>query len=271
MMTLCLVCLACSFGFLLWPDPRAKAEDKAEQDAVLLGNLMAHPDRIGWRMTEDPTLVRAILWDSSGALRYPPPDGFVPWPYMVSENEIRDLTSIQSGVVSSTWNLFGTSGDELLNCREKPAICIVYDRPNLEATLGVRAGAFLSSGGGWRWSVLLAALSAMFGGAAIWSKDRSGPLSSTFTLDPERHSALRGTLEISLSPRDLKLLSLLDDRNGAVVTKDELYNTGWGRDFMPNSRALDQHIINLRRKLDPDKSRPVLIETVHGVGYRLVR
>lgn len=54
------------------------------------------------------------------------------------------------------------------------------------------------------------------------------------------------------------------------MTKDELYDVGWGRDYMPNSRALDQHMINLRRKLDPNQSLPVVIETVRGVGYRLV-
>ena len=69
----------------------------------------------------------------------------------------------------------------------------------------------------------------------------------------------------------MKIHKLLEERDGSVVTKDELYDAGWGRDFMPNSRALDQHMINLRRKLDPDKTRPVLIETVHGIGYRLVR
>jgi len=82
---------------------------------------------------------------------------------------------------------------------------------------------------------------------------------------------MRGSTKILLSPRDIKLLSLLDARNGVVVTKDELYDAGWGRDYMPNSRALDQHMINLRRKLDPQKSLPELIETVHGIGYRLIK
>jgi len=53
-----------------------------------------------------------------------------------------------------------------------------------------------------------------------------------------------------------------------VISKDQLYSAGWGRDFMPNSRALEQHIMVLRRKLDPDKKRQVLIETIHGQGYK---
>jgi len=119
---------------------------------------------------------------------------------------------------------------------------------------------------------LLAALACVCGAVAIWLKRRQtvAPLSG-FHVFPERHIALRGDLEIPLSPRDLKLLSLLQDRDGDVVTKDELYDAAWGRDYMPNSRALDQHIITLRRKLDPNKSLPVLIETVRGVGYRLVK
>jgi DNA-binding response OmpR family regulator len=89
-------------------------------------------------------------------------------------------------------------------------------------------------------------------------------------LVPEKHSARRGRLEVALTPRDLQLLVFLKEKQGNVATKDELYDAGWGRDFMPNSRALDQHIINLRKKLDPDKSRLPIIETVRGVGYRLL-
>jgi two-component system, OmpR family, alkaline phosphatase synthesis response regulator PhoP len=52
------------------------------------------------------------------------------------------------------------------------------------------------------------------------------------------------------------------------VTRDELLNTCWGLEYFPESRTLDQHVLNLRKKIEADPSNPLLIETVRGSGYR---
>lgn len=266
---LCLVCLTSAILFALRPDPWAKAEQKAAQDAWKLADLIESPDRIGWRMAEDISLLRAMIWDTKGERQYPPQGGLTPLVYDFSEDMARKLSLIQSETGSVEWALLDTAGREILYCRAAPAVCLIYDRKLLELTLQTRPGGLLSVNYAPKMSLLLAVLSGIFGSVGIWLWWRSDRSISAVEIVPERHSATRGTLEVTLTPRDLKLLSLLKERDGAVVTKDELYDAGWGRDFMPNSRALDQHMINLRRKLDPDKSRPVLIETVHGIGYRL--
>lgn len=85
---------------------------------------------------------------------------------------------------------------------------------------------------------------------------------------PTELRALRGGEEIQLSLRDLKILQLFHDRPSQVITRDELYNHAWGMDYFPNSRSLDQHISQLRKKIEPDPAEPEVIKTVHGVGYR---
>ncbi len=85
---------------------------------------------------------------------------------------------------------------------------------------------------------------------------------------PAQKLVQRGPLQCAINERDLKILRHLYQRPNQVISKDELYDIAWGREFVPSSRALEQHIINLRRKLDPDKTLPTLIETVHGQGYR---
>ncbi|WP_425093047.1 winged helix-turn-helix domain-containing protein [Tropicimonas sp. S265A] len=254
----------------LRPDPWETADTKAARDADFFASLSAQPDRVGWRLTEDVSLQRVMLWAPDGTRQYPPPEGLTPQLYEFSEAEIRALTKKQTALDAPSWEPFETTGETLLNCRPAPAVCLIYNRALLEDVVGLKRDA-LSDRTSDRWSGLLAGLAAMFGGLAIWLSRGSRRNTPDLTLNPERHSATRGLLEIPLSARDMKLLCLLQDRDGAVVTKDELYDAGWGREFTPNSRALDQHIINLRRKLDPDKSRPVVIETVHGVGYRMVR
>lgn len=193
-----------------------------------------------------------------------------PLPYEFSDETERQIKSFQAQTENFEWAPFDVAGRELIYCQAAPPICLIYDRLLLEEALQLRSGALTSARLMNALAIPIAVISCLFGGAGIWLSARAKARASVFKIVPERHIAIRDTLEVPLTPRDLKLLSILKDRDGAVVTKDELYDAGWGRDYMPNSRSLDQHIINLRRKLDPDKTRPVLIETVHGVGYRLL-
>lgn len=271
MMIIFLALAAGVIALSLRPDHWGKLDNKAATDAKLFSDLIARPDRIGLRLTEDLTLARVILWGPDARLRYPVPDGFTPLLYEFSDDEKRLLTAKQSTTSMPIWEKYSTSGSELLHCRTTPAICIIYNRPALEDMFDLKDGTLISADRSSIWRTILIALAVFSGGVVIWLKHGSSQELDAFSLVPERHCAMRGTVEVLLSPRDVKLLSLLDARNGAVATKDELYDAGWGRDFMPNSRALDQHMINLRRKLDPHKSLPEIIETVHGIGYRLVK
>jgi DNA-binding response OmpR family regulator len=85
---------------------------------------------------------------------------------------------------------------------------------------------------------------------------------------PAELRAYRGTTEIQLSPRDLKVLRLLYDRRDKVVDRNMLADEVWGVDYFPESRALDQHISQLRKRIEKDPANPRIIRTVHGAGYR---
>ncbi len=52
------------------------------------------------------------------------------------------------------------------------------------------------------------------------------------------------------------------------MSRDQLFDTCWGLEHMPNSRTLDQHISQLRKRIEVDSKSPTLIKTVQGVGYR---
>lgn len=85
---------------------------------------------------------------------------------------------------------------------------------------------------------------------------------------PKRLLARREDAEIELTLREVKVIVLLAKRRGEVVSRDELLNECWGLEYYPESRTLDQHVLNLRKKIEADPSRPILIETVRGAGYR---
>lgn len=75
---------------------------------------------------------------------------------------------------------------------------------------------------------------------------------------------------LQLRYKEFELLSLLLSRAGDVVTRAELFDKIWGTDWLGDTRTLDVHIRWLREKIEADPSRPRYIQTVRGVGYRLV-
>jgi DNA-binding response OmpR family regulator len=85
---------------------------------------------------------------------------------------------------------------------------------------------------------------------------------------PAELRARRGDTVIDLSLRDLGILRLLHGRRGQVVDRSTFFRECWGLDHIPNSRTLDQHISQLRKRIEKDPKCPRLIRTVHGVGYR---
>ncbi|MCB9898952.1 MAG: response regulator transcription factor [Planctomycetes bacterium] len=87
-------------------------------------------------------------------------------------------------------------------------------------------------------------------------------------LDVARRRALRGGVEVELSPREFDLLLVLVRARGEIVPRSELLHEVWNMDFDPGTNLLDVHIGRLRKKVDR-LGRP-LIHNERGQGYRVV-
>jgi DNA-binding response OmpR family regulator len=85
---------------------------------------------------------------------------------------------------------------------------------------------------------------------------------------PAELRARRGKQTIELSLRDVKILQLLHRLRGQVVDRAALFRECWGMDHIPHSRSLDQHVSQLRKRIERDPKHPRIILTVHGAGYR---
>jgi DNA-binding response OmpR family regulator len=81
-------------------------------------------------------------------------------------------------------------------------------------------------------------------------------------------ASVRGRGTVPLTARELKLLEVFAAHPGEVLTRDALLNAVWGVDYFGTTRTLDQHIAQLRKKVELDSESPMAIVTVHGVGYR---
>ena len=89
-------------------------------------------------------------------------------------------------------------------------------------------------------------------------------------LDLAQHSLTIQAKEVELTRTEFNLLEALMTNPGYTLTRDELLEKAVGYAYEGMGRALDTHIRNLRRKIEPDPDNPTYIQTVYGVGYRLI-
>jgi DNA-binding response OmpR family regulator len=88
-------------------------------------------------------------------------------------------------------------------------------------------------------------------------------------IDEERHELTISGERVNVTPSEWRLLVALAESPGRVYSRFELINRVQGYEYEGYERTIDAHVKNLRRKIEPDPGRPVYVETVHGVGYRL--
>ena len=75
---------------------------------------------------------------------------------------------------------------------------------------------------------------------------------------------------VTLTSKEFKLLAYLIRNPRRVISRDELLNAVWGYNNYPSTRSVDNHILKLRKKLEPEPADPKHFHTVHCAGYRFL-
>jgi len=91
----------------------------------------------------------------------------------------------------------------------------------------------------------------------------------TVEIDFKKYKAIKGKATLNLSPKEFGILRYLASRADEVVTRDELLDEVWGYDLYPTTRTVDNHIAQVRSKIEQDVANPQYLITVHGIGYKL--
>lgn len=89
------------------------------------------------------------------------------------------------------------------------------------------------------------------------------------TIDKTRRVVTVRENTIELSLKEFELLYMLAKNKGIVFSRDKLLEKIWGYDYLGETRTVDVHIRNLRRKIELDDTKPTFIKTVRGVGYKI--
>ena len=91
----------------------------------------------------------------------------------------------------------------------------------------------------------------------------------TWTLDTgARELRDKSGIQVELSPKEYDLLAYLVSKAGRALSRDEIMNSVWGFDSRVTSRSIDRFVRVLRKKIEPNPSKPSFIHTVREFGYR---
>lgn len=98
-----------------------------------------------------------------------------------------------------------------------------------------------------------------------------GPMNvGELTVDVEQRTVFLGGSELDLTRKEFDLLAYLAERIGVVVSKRELLAEVWRQPYGGADKTVDVHLSVLRRKLGESAAEPLYLQTVHGVGIKLV-
>ncbi len=120
---------------------------------------------------------------------------------------------------------------------------------------------------------LLARVEALLRRSRAASDGKEADLPPVFRLGAAEIDRRKFTAKIAgraseLTARELRLAEVFAAHPGEVLTRDALLNAVWGVGYFGTTRTLDQHVAQLRKKIEAAPETPVAIVTVHGVGYR---
>lgn len=89
-------------------------------------------------------------------------------------------------------------------------------------------------------------------------------------IDLVRQVATRGRKTLHLTAKEFAMLRLMAETPGEPVTRERFLDVVWGYTAFPTTRTVDNHVANLRSLIEAQPESPAFIQTVHGVGYKLV-
>ena len=151
-----------------------------------------------------------------------------------------------------------------------PVIMLTAKGEEIDRVLGLELGADDYITKPFSLRELLARVKAVLrrGGAA------AAPVSTVtigmLTVDFTAYTAMRNGAEVEMTPKEFDVLKHLWEHQGQTVTRDQLLSAVWGYDDALSTRTVDNFILRLRQKLEPDPGHPKHILTLHGAGYKLV-
>lgn len=188
--------------------------------------------------------------------------------------------SYEFAVILLDWMLPGIDGIEVLKrirMNERymnvPIIMLTAKSDEISKVVGLEIGAddYLSKPFGVH--ELMARMKAVMRRSGGVQPATSNEQEEIIKIDTLVINKTRRTVEVEgknvdLALKEYELLYLLAKNKGIVFTRENLLEKIWGYDYLGETRTVDVHVRNIRKKIETDDTAPVYIKTVRGIGYK---
>jgi DNA-binding response OmpR family regulator len=190
------------------------------------------------------------------------------------DDALRHVRSITPDLVVLDLGLPGTDGLDvartLRQSSDVPIIMLTARTDEADRVVGLELGADDYVVKPFSPRELLARIRAVLRRSATEPMTDERPLVvGELVVDPARRRVTVGEKVLDLTATEFDLVVRMASAPGRVFTRGQLLETIHGVAVESGERAIDAHVKNIRRKIEPDPHRPQLLLTVHGVGYRL--
>lgn len=153
-----------------------------------------------------------------------------------------------------------------------PIIMLTAKAGEIDRVLGLELGADDYVTKPFEPAVLAARLRAALRRAGTAEEERQGTVEvGALVIDRDGHEVSRDGEPLQLTPTEYRLLVEFVDNDGVALDRATLLDRVWGYGWAGDTRLVDVHVQRLRAKIEVDPSAPELVQTVRGVGYKLVR
>lgn len=190
------------------------------------------------------------------------------------DEAIRVWERVRPDIILLDLLLPGRSGTELCKeIRERsdvPIIMLTAKDEEVDRVVGLELGADDYVTKPFSSRELVARIRAVLRRAPILdSMDLDRPAEAAgVRVDRVRHEVTVEGEVVDMPPKEFDLLAYLVESAGRVLTRDQLINEVWGRDYVGDTKTLDVHIRRLRTRIEEVPEDPWRIQTIRGVGYR---
>ena len=188
---------------------------------------------------------------------------------------LRQIESVRPSVVLLEVTLPDTAGFDV--CRELrkidpavPVIMMSSRSDEIDAVVALEIGADDYVTKPLRLRELVARMAAHLRRARLENAEamRSRLEFRDLVIDVNERRTYKNNREVELTHTEFDLLTFLASNAGKVLSREKILNSIWGYEYPIETRVIDVHIRNLRRKIETQPSRPYYILAVPGIGYR---
>lgn len=155
--------------------------------------------------------------------------------------------------------------------KDLPVIMLTAKNEEIDAVIGLEMGADDYIGKPFRTRELISRVKSVLRRAQLREEivEHTNEIPSEgLFVNSETHQIFNDGEELFLTLKEFELLEKLIKSPGRVFTRDELLESIWGYDYMGETRTVDVHIRQLRKKVEKDDRNPEKILTVRGIGYK---